>query len=85
MPEPRVVILGAGPAGAGAAYQLRRRGRGAVTVIEQQLVPGGNSGSFEAEGQRLDFGSHRLHPACDPAILADIRTLLAGDLLDRPR
>ncbi|MGE0355021.1 MAG: FAD-dependent oxidoreductase, partial [Gemmatimonadales bacterium] len=40
---------------------------------------------FEAEGQRLDFGSHRLHPACDPAILADIRTLLAGDLLDRPR
>ncbi len=85
MPEPHVLILGAGPAGAGAACQLRRQGRARVTVLEQQPVVGGNSGSFEAGGQRLDYGSHRLHPACDPAILADIRTLLDGDLLDRPR
>jgi protoporphyrinogen oxidase len=85
MPEPRVVILGAGPAGVGAAYQLRRTGRAAVTIIEQQAVVGGNAGSFEWAGQRLDYGSHRLHPACDPAILADIRRLLGDDLLDRPR
>lgn len=85
MPEPHVLILGAGPAGVGAAYRLRRLGRARVTVLEQQAVVGGNAGSFEAGGQRLDYGSHRLHPACDPAILADIRTLLDGDLLDRPR
>jgi protoporphyrinogen oxidase len=85
MREPHVMILGAGPAGVGAAYQLRRLRRARVTVIEQQSVVGGNAGSFEVDGQRLDYGSHRLHPACDPAILADIRALLGGDLLDRPR
>ncbi len=85
MAEPHVVILGAGPAGVGAAFQLRRLDRARVTVIEQGQVPGGNAGSFEVHGQRLDYGSHRLHPACDPALLADIRTLLGDDLLDRPR
>jgi protoporphyrinogen oxidase len=48
-------------------------------------VVGGNAGSFEQAGQRLDYGSHRLHPACDPEVLADIRALLGEDLLDRPR
>lgn len=85
MAEPRIVILGAGPAGVGAAYQLRRQGRAQVTVLEQNPVVGGNAGSFEAGGQRLDYGSHRLHPACEPELLADIRTLLGDDLLDRPR
>ncbi|HXE57631.1 MAG TPA: FAD-dependent oxidoreductase [Gemmatimonadales bacterium] len=85
MPEPRVVILGAGPAGLGAAYRLRRLGKVRVEVLEQHPVVGGNAGSFEAGGQRLDYGSHRLHPACDPAILADIRAFLGDDLLDRPR
>lgn len=85
MGKPHIVILGAGPAGVGAAYQLRRQDKARVTVIEQQVVVGGNAGSFEAGGQRLDYGSHRLHPACDPKILADIRSLLGDDLLDRPR
>lgn len=81
----RVVILGAGPAGVGAAYQLRRQGRAQVTVLEQNAVPGGNAGSFEFGGIRVDHGSHRLHPASDPEILDDIRTMLGDDLLDRPR
>jgi len=85
MSEPHVVILGAGPAGAGAAYRLRQTGRARVTLIEQKDVVGGNAGSFESGGQRLDFGSHRLGPACDPEILAEIRALLGDDLLDRPR
>ncbi len=85
MSEPHVVILGAGPAGAGAAYQLRRQKRARVTLLEQQQVVGGNAGSFELEGLRVDFGSHRLHPACEPDILTDIRGFLGADLLDRPR
>ncbi len=85
MAEPHVVILGAGPAGVGGAYALRRDGRARVTVLEQAPAVGGNAGSFEWQGQRLDFGSHRLHPACDPGILADVRRLLGDDLLDRPR
>jgi len=81
----RVAILGAGPSGVGAAYQLARTGRGAATVLERAPVVGGLAGSFELAGLLADFGSHRLHPACAPEILADIRTLLGGDLLDRPR
>jgi protoporphyrinogen oxidase len=82
---PTVVVLGGGPAGVGAAYQLRRLDRARVILVEQQPVVGGNAGSFESGGQRLDYGSHRLHSASDPEILADIRSLLGDDLLDRPR
>lgn len=80
-----VAILGAGPAGVGAAYQLHRTGRGRAAVIEQKDSVGGNAGSFEMSGQRVDFGSHRLHPSCDEAILSDIRQMLGGELLERPR
>lgn len=85
MPEPRVVILGGGPAGVGAARQLARRGRGQAILLEAKDGFGGNSGGFEACGQRLDYGSHRLHPATEPELLADVRELLGEDLLDRPR
>ena len=80
-----IVILGAGPAGVGAAYQLTRRGIAHVTVLEQRDTVGGNAGSFELEGLRADYGSHRLHPACDPEILADLQALLGDHLRSRPR
>ncbi|MGE5262798.1 MAG: protoporphyrinogen/coproporphyrinogen oxidase [Acidobacteriota bacterium] len=85
MTQPHVVILGAGPAGLGAAFQLTRRGLAQVTVLEANGRVGGNAGSFELAGIPVDYGSHRLHPACDPEVLKDIQTLLSGDLLDRPR
>lgn len=82
---PHVVVLGGGPAGCGAAHQLRRQGRARVTLIERQGHFGGNASSFEWAGQWLDYGSHRLHYTTEPAILEDIRTLLKGDLLERRR
>src|SRR5262245_18859579 len=85
MAKPHVIILGAGPAGLGAAFQLTRRGQAQVTVLERNNVVGGNAGSFKLAGLPVDYGSHRLHPACDPAVLRDIREMLGGDLLDRPR
>lgn len=85
MGKPHIVILGAGPAGLGAAFRLTRLGRARVTVVERQPVVGGNAGSFELSGLRVDYGSHRFHPACDPEILRDVRALLDGELLDRPR
>src|SRR5262245_58862787 len=85
MSAPRIAILGAGPSGVGAAYRLARTRRGAATVLERAPVVGGLAGSFEVAGHRVDFGSHRLHPACAPEILADIRALHGADLLDRPR
>jgi protoporphyrinogen oxidase len=82
---PRVVILGAGPAGLGTAWRLTRENRARVTIVERNAAVGGNAGSFELAGIHVDYGSHRLHPACDPAILEDIRQLLGSDLIDRPR
>ena len=83
--QPHVVILGAGPAGTGAAYQLIRTGAARVTVLEQRHTVGGNAGSFSLGGMRVDYGSHRLHPACRPEILEDLMRLLGEDLLLRPR
>jgi protoporphyrinogen oxidase len=83
--DPHVVILGAGPAGLGAAYRLRALGRARVSVLERGERVGGNAASFELGGQYVDYGSHRLHPACDPVILEDIKRFLGTDLVDRPR
>mgnify|MGYP002399576245 CR=1 FL=1 len=82
---PHVVILGAGPAGVGAAYELTRNGFTQVTVLEQRDAVGGNAGSFQLDGVWVDYGSHRLHPACDPTILNNLQKLMGEDLLDRPR
>lgn len=79
-----VVILGAGPAGLAAAYRLARAGRSAV-VLERAPVPGGLAGSFDVAGVRVDHGSHRLHPSCDPTILGFLRDRLGSDLQLRPR
>lgn len=80
-----IAILGAGPAGLGAAWKLCQRPAFEVTVVERGPAVGGNAGSFSFNGMRVDYGSHRLHPSCDPAILGDIRAMLGADLLDRPR
>lgn len=85
MAKPRVVILGAGPAGLGAGWQLALQEKADVTILEQRDVVGGNAGSFDLAGLRVDYGSHRLHPACEPKILNDLKLLLGEDLLDRPR
>ena len=85
MSKPHVVILGGGPAGCGGAYELHRTGKGRATVVEQQGMLGGNAGSFREHGIWLDFGSHRLHSACDPAILADLQKLLGDDMRLRDR
>ena len=82
---PHVVVLGGGPAGCGAAYQLRRTGKATVTLLERSNALGGNAGSFQWGNQWLDYGSHRLHHAVDPEILADIRALLGDDLRNRER
>ncbi|HEY1754839.1 MAG TPA: FAD-dependent oxidoreductase [Bryobacteraceae bacterium] len=82
---PHVVVLGAGPSGVGAAYQLVKKGLATVTVLEQNNAVGGNAGSFELEGVHCDFGSHRLHPVVPPEIMQDLRNLLGTDLLYQTR
>lgn len=79
------VVLGAGPAGVGAAAMLGAAGKGAAVVLERAQAVGGNSGSFVLEGVHCDYGSHRLHPASEPHILDMIKDAVGPDLLWRPR
>jgi protoporphyrinogen oxidase len=79
-----IVVLGAGPAGLGAAYRLARAGH-TVTVLERADHVGGLAASFEVAGQRVDHGSHRLHPATPAPIMAMLRGLLGPDLQQRSR
>jgi protoporphyrinogen oxidase len=84
MPSVDVVVLGAGPAGLAAAWWAARTGR-SVVVLERADRVGGLAGSFEVAGVRVDHGSHRLHPATPPDVLAELRALLGDDLQARPR
>lgn len=69
----------------GAAHKLRADNKARVTLIERNDHFGGNAGSFQDDDIWLDYGSHRLHHATEPHLLADIKRLLGDDLLDRPR
>ncbi len=80
-----VEILGAGPAGLGAALKLARDGAYDVAITEGGPRVGGNAGTFDIEGVRCDFGSHRLHPVTPPNVMGDIKVLLGDDLMLRPR
>jgi len=84
-PRPRLTVLGAGPAGVGAAFLLARERRASVLVLERESRVGGNAGSFELDGVHCDYGSHRLHAASAPQVMAMIRDALGEDLVLRPR
>lgn len=79
-----VAVLGAGPAGLMAALRLAEQGQTCV-VFEAADQVGGMAGSFEVAGVRVDFGSHRLHPATPPALLDRIKAVMGDDLQLRPR
>jgi protoporphyrinogen oxidase len=79
-----VVVLGGGPAGLAAAWFAARRGL-SVVLLERAPAVGGMAASFEVAGVRVDHGSHRLHPATPPPVLAALRGLLGEDLQLRQR
>lgn len=58
----RVVIIGGGPAGLTAAYELLRDGGNEkydVTVLEATKQFGGISRTVKHDGNRMDIGGHR--------------------------
>ncbi len=56
-----------------------------MVVVERAPGPGGAARSITVAGQRVDLGSHRLHPSIRPEILAELRKLLGDELQLRPR
>ena len=79
-----VLVVGGGPAGLGAALASARRGR-SVVLVEAAPVLGGMAASIVVGGQRVDLGSHRLHPSAPPAVRALLDELLGDDLQVRTR
>ena len=79
-----LLVLGAGPAGLGAAYRAAAAGH-RVTLLERAAFVGGAAASGEVAGVRVDLGSHRLHPSIEPRILTELQGLLGDDLQVRPR
>lgn len=58
MEQRDIVVIGGGPAGLTAAYQLVKRGQKPL-VLEADSVVGGISRTVEREGWRFDIGGHR--------------------------
>jgi len=79
-----VLVVGGGPCGLAAALGAARRGH-RVRVLEAADRLGGMAASFEVAGQRVDHGSHRLHPSAPPAVRALLDELLGPDLQERRR
>src|SRR5437764_6446678 len=85
-PEQRhdVVVIGAGPAGLTAAYELGKKDQ-SVTVLEADTVVGGISRTAERDGWRFDIGGHRFFTKV-PQVEALWHEILPDeDFLLRPR
>src|SRR5437868_12022588 len=85
-PDLSVVVIGAGPAGLTAAYQLMKAGHArAVTILEADDTVGGISRTVERDGWRFDIGGHRFFTKV-PEVEAFWHTVLPEeDFLVRPR
>jgi protoporphyrinogen oxidase len=79
-----VVVVGAGPAGLTAAYELGRRGA-TCTVFEADTVVGGISRTVVRDGWRFDIGGHRFFTKVREVEDLWHEILGPGDFLVRPR
>ena len=77
------IIIGAGPAGLTAAYELRKRGIGA-SVLEASTQVGGLSRTENYQGYRFDIGGHRFFSKV-PVVNDLWQEILGEEFLLRPR
>ncbi|MDP2041756.1 MAG: NAD(P)/FAD-dependent oxidoreductase [Algoriphagus sp.] len=59
MNKKKVIIIGAGPAGLTAAYELSKTGKYDITVLEADNQVGGISKTVNHQGNLIDIGGHR--------------------------
>src|SRR6476661_94403 len=86
-PEPRAVwVIGAGPAGLTAAYELMKAGHAdEVTILESTDVVGGISQTVQRNGWRFDLGGHRFFTKVTEVNELWNEILAPETMLDRPR
>src|SRR5262245_54357660 len=81
--KPRVVILGAGPAGMSAAWRLSELGH-QVTVIERDNAVGGMARTIKMGRYLVDFGPHTFHireTEESRAVIASVKRFFGEDPL----
>src|SRR3974390_1059584 len=80
----KAVIIGAGPAGLTAAYELAKHGQSVVVLEADPTYVGGISRTVNYKGFRFDIGGHRFFSKSRE--VEDLWTEILGpDLLNRPR
>ena len=79
----RTVVIGAGPAGLTAAWELAKLDLPAI-VLEKDPVVGGISRTVHYQGYRFDLGGHRFFTKVE-LVRQVWEELLGEDLLERPR
>jgi nucleoside-diphosphate-sugar epimerase/protoporphyrinogen oxidase len=85
MTSPRIVVLGCGPTGLGAAHRLREKGHDAFRLFERSDYAGGLAASFtDPLGFVWDIGGHILFSRYD-RFNAVSRALMGDDLLHHAR
>jgi protoporphyrinogen oxidase len=82
---PNVVIVGAGPAGLTAAYELVTRYGITSTVLEADSIVGGISRTVERDGWRFDIGGHRFFTKVKEVEALWHEILPDEDFMMRPR
>ncbi|MEV0730094.1 NAD(P)/FAD-dependent oxidoreductase [Polymorphospora sp. NPDC050346] len=81
---PHTVVIGAGPAGLTAAYELTKRSA-PVQVFEADDIVGGISRTVERDGWRFDIGGHRFFTKVPQVEALWHEILPDDDFLIRPR
>lgn len=59
MEKEKIVIIGAGPAGLAAAYELNKDKKYDITILETENCVGGISRTINYKNNRMDIGGHR--------------------------
>ncbi|HHT9111044.1 MAG TPA: FAD-dependent oxidoreductase, partial [Candidatus Brocadiaceae bacterium] len=75
----KVLILGGGPCGLSAAWELSKSGCN-VTVLEKESRVGGLCVTNEYKGYRFDLGGHRFISG-DSDLIAKVSKMMGGELL----
>ena len=83
MSRPNCVIVGAGPAGLTAAYELSKFGYPSV-ILESDDTVGGISRTCQYKGYRFDIGGHRFFTKVD-YVQELWQEILEDEFLKRPR